>query len=151
MEMTQLAAGTTNQPPDERTATEALSAVNLDVLRARVKTLGEAIGVDQANAMKLLRLDQRIAARRLDLRKREEELDLCRGSHERLKDLALLRAETYEGVFALLEAQDRILHELYEPLEARLRDQSAALKRLQLTVARQVDLDAWSCLASSDT
>lgn len=142
-ELTALAKGTSANGPTQQTTIEQLAVVDLAVLRAAAKTLGEEIGIDEENAKKLNRLDERIASRRQELQKRNQELLLFQGYPDRLQDLAARRQDAYRDVFALLESEDRILHDLYGPLEVRLRGRPS-VDRLELTVARSVDLPAWA-------
>lgn len=140
----ELQRGSSGEAPAMQSPAEQLLKVSLEVLRKAAETLSKEIGIDKVNAARLKKLDERIAARELDLQKREKELTVFRGYSDRLLTLSGSRSEAYRDVFTMLEAEEQILQDLYRPLEERLKEH-ATVGRLRLVVSRSVDLEAWTC------
>jgi hypothetical protein len=71
-------------------------------------------------------------------------LEDCEGAPERIKALVQEREAAYTRVFDAVLAEQNVLIELYQPLMARLRAEQGTLNKLNFSVARVADVNAWA-------
>jgi AAA domain, putative AbiEii toxin, Type IV TA system len=113
-------------------------------LRAVFAQVEKEIGVDKSNAGRLQSLNERLATGEMKRSQISEQIKDDEGSDSRLDSLFAFRDSCYRDFFDLIVDEERILSELYSPLEAKLSAAGDSVGRLRLRVVRRVDLDAWA-------
>lgn len=128
---------------------ENLEKIPLARLEAEIARLQELVGVDEETAKRFKEISLKITTESEMLRACNEKLADHEGATERLKGLVADRFEAYQGVFSALIAEEAVLNDLYAPIKARLESASGTLNKLSFSVARSVDVDAWSAEGES--
>ena len=126
--------------PDDGAPSEV--SQGLSALEVEVTRLEKELGMDQANAKRRIDLEKR-----LGLAKQLEQRELQALAHAEAAQARHVvameeRFQAYEHVFEALIAEEGVLTELYQPLQARI-DQEPRLQKLSFSVHRQVDLARW--------
>ncbi len=103
----------------------------------------ELVGLDGQKQVRYGQLQAQLTADTKLQEKAAGELVLANGAEERKKNLMERRRTLYVEVFQSFLEEKRILEELYAPLQATLKDATGSLKRLRLSVSREIDLAAW--------
>jgi len=101
------------------------------------------VGLD---GQKQLRYNQLQLQLSTDLKSQEKsvvELLLAQGAEERRKKLFERRRGLYAEVFQSFLDEKRVLEDMYAPLQNTLKDATGSLKRLRLSVSREIDLTKW--------
>jgi hypothetical protein len=78
-----------------------------------------------------------------ELHKLEQHIAYIAGADARRKGALAERSAAYAAVFDTLVEEQVILDELYQPLRKRLHASGHTAARLEFTVVRRVDVDAW--------
>ncbi|HBQ8682556.1 TPA: AAA family ATPase, partial [Klebsiella pneumoniae] len=123
---------------------EDLEKITLARLEAEITRLQELVSVDKDTAKRFKEISQKITTETELLRACNEKLADYEGATERLEGLVSDRYEAYKNVFSALIAEEAVLNDLYSPIKARLDSASGTLNKLSFSVARTVDIDAWS-------
>lgn len=135
----------TEGPVPEATMTEEqLKDCSLPKLRTAFDATSNEIGVDQRNAQRLQALNEQIRNQDLEQQKLADQIASDQGAEERLKALFEQRTQCYQEFFDLVVQEEKILQELYSPLEAKLASAGDTTSRLRLKVVRRVDVDQWA-------
>jgi len=123
---------------------ENLEKITLARLEAEIARLQELVSLDKDTAKRFREISQKITTETELLRACNEKLSDHEGAAARLEVLVSERYEAYKNVFSALIAEETVLNELYAPIKARLDSASGTLSKLSFSVARTVDVDAWS-------
>src|SRR3990167_1934583 len=123
---------------------EDLEKITLARLEAEIARLQELVSVDKDTFKRFREISQKITTETELLRACNEKLADHEGAAERLNGLVGDRYEAYKNVFSALIAEESVLNELYAPIKARLDSASGTLNKLSFSVARTVDVGAWS-------
>lgn len=123
---------------------DELTRCPLVALKGALGDVAKEIGIDKRNEQRLVALNQQLAAQDLEQQKMSEQINAGEGSDERLAKLFGDRATCYKQFFELVVDEERILSELYSPLETKLSSAGDSIGRLRLKVVRRVDLDSWA-------
>ena len=101
------------------------------------------VGMDGQKQLRYGQLQQQLTADNKAQVKSVEELALAKGAEERRKALTERRRTLYVEVFQSFLNEKKVLESLYAPLQATLKDATGSLKRLRLSVSREINLAAW--------
>jgi hypothetical protein len=123
-------------------ATKPDAASPLPQLRAARDAAKAAVGVDAEKAKRFSDLRAQVAAWESERKALEVRIAHVSAAPDRRKVHTQIRREAYQGVFDSFEMEQKVLEGLYEPLVQRLKQIEAAAK-LEFTVTRRVDVDAW--------
>ena len=121
-----------------------LTNQTLSLLEKEMNRLQRLVGIDAANAKKLMRLSEKIAKDAAALAKLDQELELARMAEGRIKELIEERKRAYGGVFNAIIEEQQELTDLYAPLGTNLNSQGGELANLSFSVRRSVNIDAWA-------
>ena len=113
------------------------------ILKSERDKAKEQVGFDGRKQVRYGQLHAQLTADNKLQEKAAEELTLAKGAEERKKNLTERRRTLYVEVFQTFLDEKRILEELYAPLQATLNGATGSLKRLRLSVSREIDLAAW--------
>jgi hypothetical protein len=83
--------------------------------------------------------------------KSDEELANAKGADARRIALVERRRKLYVEVFQSFLDEKQVLEELYDPIQNTLKDATGALKRLRLSVSREIDLAKWINMTSVES
>jgi len=121
----------------------------ISVLEAELRRLHALAGIDAANNRKVAVLQAAITKGTVDIAQLKERIAHAKLADERINDLISKRASAYEKSFAALISEEGQLRALYEPLSARLANQSGSLQKLAFRVQRRVDMERWTKLGEA--
>lgn len=124
----------TKEPP------EKWPQKTLTIERDKAKAL---VGLDGQKQLRYGQMQQQLTADLKAQEKSTEELTLAKGAEERKKKLTERRRGLYVKVFQSFLDEKQVLEELYAPLQDTLKGANGSLKRLRLSVSREIDLAAW--------
>ena len=116
----------------------------LAVLEAEIKRLEKLVAADKEAADRISAISQRIAEETIALERLKEKLVDCAGAQERAKSLMKDREKSYERVFDAIDAEERVLKDLYGPLLRRLEESKGTLAKLSFAVKRVADVAKWA-------
>jgi energy-coupling factor transporter ATP-binding protein EcfA2 len=120
----------------------APSQAGLAAMATQVAGLAKELGLGQANATRRLDVEKRLAQARANEARANVEVAASEAAPTRIHSTQERRLALYEAVFETLLAEQRVLDELYGPLQTRIAE-DARLDKLSFAVARRVDLDGW--------
>lgn len=126
-----------------------LEQCTLAALQAEIDRLQQLVSIDKDTAKRFKELSTRITTENELLRASKEKLADHEGAAERLQTLITERYESYKRVFSALVAEERVLQDLYFPIKELLKNAQGTLNKLSFSVARTVDIDAWSAEGES--
>ena len=105
--------------------------------------LKQEVGIDAAKMNRYTELANAIRAQENNLRHIIAEIEKTSTAGERRRQLIDSRRKAYEDVFQTLADEEQVLRDLYSPLDTELSSADGALSKLDFTVKRRVDIDAW--------
>jgi len=142
---------TQNEDPHREYISEGanLEECNLSLLQAEINRLQQLVSIDQDTANRFKELSTKITTETELLRASREKLADHVGASQRLEVLVSERCESYKRVFSALVAEEQVLQELYSPIKQRLDSAQGTLNKLSFSVARTVDIEAWSAEGES--
>ncbi len=120
-----------------------LRSLPLYVLEGEERRLRKLIGATREKEIAHRKLSARITE---NTSKIEQQGKIIEVGNEALKNISTLlekRNGYYEAVFAGIEAEERVLKELYDPISKRLQFAGGALGKLGFSIRRNVDLEDW--------
>lgn len=115
----------------------------LKALIAERDKVKAAVGMDGKKQDQYNQFQKSLASDEALQQKSVSELAHAEGAAERRKAHTARRRELYVQVFQSYLDEQRKLEELYAPLQKALDGASGSLKRLRLTVGREIDLKEW--------
>ncbi|WP_313201076.1 TrlF family AAA-like ATPase [Pseudomonas sp.] len=121
-----------------------LDQCTLAQLQAEIGRLQQLVSIDQETAKRFKEISTKISTESELLRASKEKLADHEGAAERLQSLISERNESYKRVFSALIAEEHVLQDLYSPIKELLESAQGTLSKLSFSVARTVDIDAWS-------
>ena len=124
-----------------------LSTLPLAPIAAEMTRLEALFSADKLVREQYKALTGRIAQENSALQTFETRLTDAQGAAARRKDLQTERADTYGRVFEAIINEQNVLAGLYAPLMARLAASSGTLKKLNFSVHRIADVQAWGSVA----
>ena len=108
--------------------------------RDKAKT---AVGIDGQKQVRYTQLQRTLGSEEKLQQKSVEDLTNALGAADRKKGHVERRRALYVQVFQSYLDEQRVLEELYAPLQNVLAGATGSLKRLRLTVSREIDLMEW--------
>ena len=120
-----------------------LSAWPLNRLRLAREAARKEVGLDTQKQRAYTELQKLIAQREVALRKLDAEVVHAGQSIIRRKELIGERRRAYGSLVGSIVDEEKILSDLYAPLERSIEGASETVKKLRFVVTRKVDLDAW--------
>jgi hypothetical protein len=129
--------------PPEKWPQEILSAER-DKAKAQV-------GLDGKKQLRYDHLQLQLSAEGKLQQKSDEELANAKGADARRIALVERRRKLYVEVFQSFLDEKQVLEELYDPIQNTLKDATGALKRLRLSVSREIDLAKWINMTSVES
>lgn len=117
-----------------------VDAEGLAELVAKEKKVAELLGLDDANAKRLAKLNLDLPVHLKAEQQARDRLVNAEGAKERIRVAREARLDLYESLFKSIGDQERILQDLYAPLSNELGSQG----QLSFAVRRVVDLDSWA-------
>lgn len=124
----------TIEPPDK------WPQIILSAERDKAKVL---VGLDGQKQLRYNQLQLQLTAEGKLQEKSVEELANAKGAEARRIALVDRRRKLYVDVFQSFLNEKRVLEELYAPLQDTLKGATGSLKRLRLSVTREIDLAKW--------
>lgn len=131
----------TSTPVD--TSTAPMLKWPLKTLIAERDSAKQAVGIDGQKQVRYAQLQKLLSGDEKLQQKSMEELELAKGAADRRKALIEHRRSLYVQVFQSYLDEQKVLEDLYAPLQKALADATGSLKRLRLTVSREIDLKEW--------
>ncbi len=122
---------------------DPMSQWPLKMLIAERDKVKAAVGLDQAKQLRYGTLQKNLAEDEKLQQKSVEELTNAKGAWERRKAHIERRRELYVQVFQSYLDEQRVLEEMYAPLQRALDGETGSLKRLRLMVSREINLKQW--------
>ena len=116
----------------------------LSVLRTTTEQLRKELGIDAQRERKYAEVQARAQRAERDRGRLKKELEHIEKAPERVMDARTRRREAYAGIFETLAQEERVLRELYDPLEMRIGAQASVVSKLSFHVHRRVDLATWT-------
>ena len=127
-----------------------LSTLPLAPIAAEMTRLEALFSADKLVREQYTTLTGRIAQENSALQTLEKRLTDAQGAAVRRKDLQTERDDTYGRVFEAIINEQNALAGLYAPLMARLAASSGTLKKLNFSVRRIADVQAWGSVAEEE-
>lgn len=127
-----------------------LSALSLAPIVAEIARLEKLFSADKAVRDQYAALAKRIALENSALQSLQTRLTDAEGAGARRKALQTERNQVYGEVFQAIINEQEALAELYAPLMHRLGASSGTLKKLQFSVRRIANVDAWGNYAEEN-
>ena len=124
-----------------------LSSLPLAPITAEMTRLEALFNADKVIRRQYRALTGRIAQETSALQTFEKRLTDTQGAAARRKNLQKERDDTYGRVFEAIINMQKALADLYAPLMARLSESSGTLKKLNFSVRRTADVEAWGSVA----
>lgn len=124
-----------------------LSILPLNILQAEMRRLSKLISEDKLVRDQYTALTQRIIQENSALQQLQTRLDDAREAPTRKRVLQNEREEAYGRVFQAIISEEDALCELYAPLMTRIASASGTLQKLNFSVRRIVDVEAWGNIA----
>lgn len=121
-----------------------LSVQTLSILQKEQRRLEAIIGIDAARRKKYIELSDKIAKAEAQLKKIDEEIIEAKAATTKIAKLLEQREEIYRNIFREIVKEEKLLRQLYKPLEDSLKAQEGSLNKLTFSVRRQVDLEGWT-------
>lgn len=112
-------------------------------LKAEQIRLEKLVGLDKERAAQLTRLQRQLAEVNARAARLDAEIEEAQKAGPREEEFVKDRAERYEAYFNALLGQEEELKQLYAPLHEMLKDFGVSVAKLNLSVRRRVNLDAW--------
>jgi hypothetical protein len=140
-ESRRLLGGDPQKPVDLLTA--PLGDWPVVALRAERDKMKKEVGVDAERQKKYDVLKRAISTNETALKKLDGNIKNAEGADERRKALLRARRDAYRAVFDTFAEEKSLLEQLYQPLQAQLRDAKGSLGKLRFVVKRQVKFDDW--------
>ena len=132
-----------NGAPNAKLSPQPDASWPLEALRNAREAERKAVGVDEAKNRRFVQLKQDLSKWQPELNKLEQHMVFIAGADERRKGALAERRAAYAAVFDTLVEEKAILDELYQPLQKRLHASGHTAAKLEFTVVRRVDVDAW--------
>lgn len=140
-------------PPAETPAFIAddadLTKETLSALRTEAWRLGQLIGLDSDKQKQLQALNTRIVRNQSLLTAADKKIDNAAGAGDRMKALQLKRKQAYSSLFDGFAAEQDELAAMYAPLKEMLESELGTLGKLNFSVRRVVDVEAWAARGES--
>lgn len=130
--------------------TADLETLPLAPIVAEMTRLEALFSADKIVREKYTALTRRIAQENTALKTLETRLVDAEGAATRRKDLQSERDDTYGRVFEAIVNEQNALAGLYAPLMERLAASSGTLKKLNFSVRRIADVQAWGSFAEEE-
>ncbi|WP_206610339.1 TrlF family AAA-like ATPase [Croceibacterium ferulae] len=121
-----------------------LEQQTLAVLDAEITRLNHIINIDKATQDKFTQLTTKINTETDTLSNLKTRLEDANGAADRREMLVAERTKSYKSVFDSLIAEERVLNDLYSPIEKRLGASQGTLNKLAFSVRRTADIDQWA-------
>jgi ABC-type lipoprotein export system ATPase subunit len=115
----------------------------LNLLRAERDKLKAAVGIDEERKRKYDDAQKAIASDELSQTRLDAQITSARGAEARRTSHIELRRNLYRQVFEQLVNEEKVLGDLYAPLEERLVGAKGALGKLAFVIERTLDLERW--------
>lgn len=106
--------------------------------------LQKLVGLDADRAARLTRLQRQASETRAQLSRLETEIAEAEGADARSAELIRQRAQRYESYFNAIIAEEKELQALYAPLREIIERFGPSVAKLQLSVGREIDVEAWA-------
>ncbi len=123
---------------------EKLNDQPLESLKAERTRLSELVGLDRERTAQLHRLTEEVAKLTSQIANIDRQLDATKDIDERIRGLAATRIAHYTSYFDALLEEEKVLNELYAPLQTRLANFGGLVEKLSVSIRRKVDLNGWS-------
>lgn len=140
--------GDSSSTPDGATldgvARDGLADRTVTELKRERERLQQLVGLDTARAGRLTRLQGQAGETQAQIAKIGTEITEAEGADERSAQLVQRRAARYASYFNAILAEEEELRTLYRPLRQILDRFGASVAKLQLSVGRRIDVDAWA-------
>lgn len=124
-------------------ATDPMLKWPLKTLIAERNKAKEAVGIDGQKQVRYEQLQKALGSEEKAQQKSAEDFVHAQGAAERRKGHIERRRALYVQVFQSYLDEQQVLEELYAPLQKALTDATGSLKRLRLTVSREIGLKEW--------
>lgn len=112
-------------------------------LKAEQARLEKLVGLDKERAAQLTRLQRQLGEARARATRLDAEIEEAQKAGPREEEFVKQRAQRYEAYFNALLGQEEELKQLYAPLHEMLKDFGVSVAKLNLSVRRRVNVDAW--------
>lgn len=122
----------------------ALAALPLSALKTEQERIQGLIGLDKDRTESLNKLTTQATQTRAFIERLEEQLANAKGADARRANLVDARLTHYAAYFDALLQEEAELQRLYAPLSELLGREKTTAKKLELTVQRKVDVEAWA-------
>lgn len=113
------------------------------ILKAEREKAKKEVGLDGQKQLRYSQLQKQLDADEKAQQKSLEELTNAKGAADRRAALIERRRKLYGDVFQSFLDEQKVLEQLYAPLQSTLENSTGSLERLRLAVSREIDLDAW--------
>ena len=114
-----------------------------EILKAERENVRKEVGLDGQKQLRYTQLQKQLEADEKAQQKSVEELANAKGATDRKVGLLERRRKLYTDVFQSFLDEQKVLEQLYAPLQKTLENSTGSLERLRLAVSREIDLDAW--------
>ena len=114
-----------------------------EILKAELEKVKKEVGLDGQKQLRYAQLQKEMEANEKAQQKSVEELANAKGAADRRVGLIERRRKLYADVFQSFLDEQKVLEQLYAPLQRTLENSTGSLERLRLAVSREIDLDAW--------
>lgn len=120
-----------------------LEKVPLAILEAEIARLGRLVSLDRETSARFTALSRRSVAESDLVAQLRERLEDAEGAGARALQLDTERTAGYGRIFDAFLAEQRVLADLYAPIERQLRGASGSLRKLSFAVRRTADVARW--------
>ena len=121
-----------------------LTDLPLSVLEQEEARLRRLIGTDEEKRTTYRKLSNRITVAQTQIGSLNKAIVAGSVADEKISALLVTRNRSYQGVFGGIEAEEKALTKLYNPLSERLNQAGGALGNLTFSIRRNIDLTAWA-------
>lgn len=121
-----------------------LSSLTHTLLIKEQRRLEALIGVDENRRKRYIELSSKIVRAEAALEQRDEEIKKAQEATGKIEGLRRQREDAYCNLIGQIDIESATLETLYQPLKDRLNKQSGTLGKLNLSVRREVDMEAWA-------
>lgn len=141
-----IAGSTTSEiaPELDAVSKEDLAKRTIAELTAEQLRLQKLIGLDTRRTQELKNANKRQSDLRGKITKLDEVIKAADGASERISELSEERTTHYAAYFDALLEEEELLKELYAPLRAVLSSGGTAVSKLEFSVRRVVNINAWA-------
>ena len=123
--------------------TADLKTLPLAVLEAELRRLEGGITASKVASDRYSAVSKKILNEKAALATLQEKLEDCKKAPERLKELWASREVAFKSSIEALLDEEKVLTELYTPIQKRISGGSGTLSKLKFTVSRRANISKW--------